>query len=344
MVALASAALMTLVSQPRPLAEAAVDAQASARIHDLPLERYSTRTKAVLLRYQDEPALATAARHALERFPRRAPAIIKAHGGDPVFDQVLRRHGAPVIPAIHFYRTNHPIELRMTAVLTSLPLSDAKGPSFAKADARGRYAIRALAVQSHDLLGQFVVGPNGTVERVQTERAATGVKRFFTAGLTELERTLDRGKEPTATDYARAAVDVAMPVALVKLTRFARGTRATGGATKAVTVNGRSGARLGTTGLRLVRNGTQLGIVASAVYLASHPSVLNALGYTLAESLNWPVWTTQLAIWFLVTFPLLLLGWLGWATLGRPLARLLGLGLLRLAPSTESRQAKPISD
>jgi len=339
--ALGTAGAITGLTEARPLAEAIVEAEAHAHLADLPTDAYSTRTKAVLLRYRGDASMAAAARYAVTRFPDKAPAIIKAHGIESGFRRVLRRHGAAAIPPIHYYRVEAPVELDVRAALASLTSRDDGRPSYESPAARGRYAIRTLAAQGHDFMGQFVVAPNGTVERIQTERTATGVKRFFTAGVTGLERKLERGREPAAADYAWAAVDVALPVALFKLARFTRA----GQASRATPRTGRRiasrSARTGPTGLKLVRDGAKVGIVAGAAYVVSNPSVVNSLGHKLAQWLDWPVWVTRLALWFLLALPAILLAWLAWATLGRPLARFGGLLLLHASRTSTGRRGRP---
>lgn len=200
---------------------------------------------------------------------------------------------------------------------------------------RGRYAIYFVAEEGHDFLGQFVLAPDGTVQRVQTERILEGLNQFFAGGLKGLETKVRRDESIGAADMGNAALDVAVGAGAFKLLRMGRGTAVAGGP---LTLSERSavlGAGLwrGTAvGARIAKYGAPAILVYMAV---RHPSIINSVLGSVAEKFDLPVEVVQIVGWTLVLWPVLLilrllLSPLAW--LFALLARLLRYSAGRSAP------------
>lgn len=173
---------------------------------------------------------------------------------------------------------------------------------------RGRYAIYFVAEEGHDFLGQFVLAPDGTVQRVQTERILEGLNQFFAGGLKGLETKVRRDESIGAADVGNAALDVAVGVGAFKLLRLGRGTA--GAAGSSLTLPERTaviGAGLwrGTVvGARVARYGAPAVLLYMAV---RHPSIINSVLGDVAGKFGLPVEVVQIAGWTLVLWPVLLI-------------------------------------
>ncbi len=265
----------------------------------------------------------------------------------PEFRAILRQYGAAIIPPIDYFLHHEPATLRMVAMVTPTPepggqpaadVLDGDGSVNAPGDdsasaltsvQRGAYAIHFIGDAGYDFLGQFVTTPAGEAEWVQSERFATGVKRFFTSGLTRVETQWRLGEDITPAEYAWATVDIMVPVAIFKLARAGRAAtgvaRSSRGLAAGATTATRTSATLGRTG-RLVAVG---GTLAGIGYVVMNPGVLNSIGRGLAEAVGLPPWLVAGAIWFVLLLPVLIVLRLGQRWLLRPLYAVT-VGLIRL--------------
>lgn len=295
----------------------------------------------------EDPLLGLKAWAALHRYPRLAPPVLALYGDEPMFQQVLREHGEHVIPPIHYFLENDIRSIRVmrgfeegwqslveawermrgtAAVPPDTPAEAGSGrtaPAALDAAARGRYAILFIHAEGHDFLGQFVVGIDGKVGWVQTERALEGLVSFFTSGTRRLEESWRRGEDIEAGDIWPAVLDLAIMVSAVKVLRLgAAATRGTGAA-RAMSYSQRAAAvgsglwRGSVVGMRLAAWGAPLVLAYVAV---RHPSVLNSVFSWVGERLGLPAFPALVVGWTLLLLPLLLL--LRW--LLRPLAWVLG--------------------
>lgn len=353
------AAALTLIHGNEPLDERVVRTELQKKLpaHADALSNQPLAVRLALLDYADDPELVLNARLALLRYPQAAPRIIALYGGMQEFRAVLHRYGAAVIPPIDYFLHHEPATLRMVAGMTSAPAPapapqtqeptadavDAADSTALTPEERGRYAIRFIDDAGYDFLGQFVSTPGGEVEWVQSERLATGVKRFFTSGLTHVETQWRLGEEITPADYAWATVDIMVPVAIFKLARAGRAATGVARSTRGLsaTAAARSGVMLGRTG-RLVAGG---GMIAGIGYVALNPGVVNSIGRGLAEAVGLPPWLVTGAIWFALVLPVLMILRLGQRWLLRPLyaltvgvIRLLSWARRRLASATMPRR------
>ena len=295
----------------------------------------------------DDPLLGLKAWAALHRYPRMAGRVLELYGDEPLFREVLSEHGEHVIPPIHYFletdirsvRVMRGFEdawqsmleawegLRGTETVSPETPADA-GPQESEPPVldpveRGRYAILFIHAEGHDFLGQFVVGVDGKVGWVQTERALEGLTGFFTSGTRRLEERWRRGEDIEAGDLWPAVLDLAIVVSAVKVLRM--GAAATRGASgvRAMSYSRRAAAvgaglwRGSAVAMRLAAYGAPLVLAYVAV---RHPSVLNSVFSWAGERIGLPAFPALVAGWALLLFPLLLL----LRMLLRPFAWLLG--------------------
>ena len=295
----------------------------------------------------DDPLLGLKAWAALHRYPRMAGRVLELYGDEPLFREVLSEHGEHVIPPIHYFletdirsvRVMRGFEdawqsmleawegLRGTETVSPETPADA-GPQESEPPVldpveRGRYAILFIHAEGHDFLGQFVVGVDGKVGWVQTERALEGLTGFFTSGTRRLEERWRRGEDIKAGDLWPAVLDLAIVVSAVKVLRM--GAAATRGASgvRAMSYSRRAAAvgaglwRGSAVAMRLAAYGAPLVLAYVAV---RHPSVLNSVFSWAGERIGLPAFPALVAGWALLLFPLLLL----LRMLLRPFAWLLG--------------------
>jgi hypothetical protein len=284
---------------------------------------------AMLLLALDDPMLAARAQLALQRHGGLARPVLAAYAADPGFRLVLDEYGEHVVPPIHFFMHNGLPSLAVykwagdtaDAFRRRWGGAEDAAPVALTAEERGRFAIRFIAKDGHDFLGQFIVGNDGMVSRVQTERLTEGLIGFFTGGVRNLETRVRRGDELRLSDAGWAAVDVALAASALKVLRVGRGAAAQSSAVVAEPAM----AAIGTTLLRGSRMGTQVarfgGPVALVYIVVRHPSLLNSAFARAAELLGYPAWVVQGLGWVLVLLPvLLLLQWLlcplGWMLAG----------------------------
>lgn len=277
----------------------------------------------------DDAVLATKAWLALRRYPDMARTILPLYGDDPLFRDILRRHGEAVLPPIRYFM-DHDIGTLTLRKRTSDAIDALRWrwngeaiPDTPPADLspveRGRHAIDFIATDGHGFLGQFEVADDGRVSWIQTERALEGLASFFAGGIRGLETRVRSDEAVRLADLGWAAVDVAIGISALKVLRLGRGAGATArvGFVERNAALGAGLLRGSAIGLRVAKYGAPLALAYIAL---RHPSVLNAAFARVAETFGWPVWAAQLGGWALVLFPLL---WLAQFLL-RPLAYVLG--------------------
>lgn len=332
------ALLITSLYKPTPLEAQLVHLQVEQVLPEMANELTAepAELQAIFLVYADDPVLLAKARLALLRYPDMAKPIFLAFEDSQEFRNVLRRYGEDVILPIHYFRTHEIFTLELMrgvsettrSALSALQrLWNDNGAARNRADGaltsdeRGRYAVQFLKEEGYDFLGQFVVDPKGDVAWVQTERVLEGINSFFAGGVKGLETKLRRDEAIAVGDVGWATLDVAIGVGALKVLRLGK-TGAAGG--RSLTVSQRYAAlgsglwRGSVIGTRLVKYGAP----AVLVYIAiRHPSVINSLLGSVAETLGLPVGLVQVVGWTLVLLPILLLlrlvvGPLAWVLAG----------------------------
>lgn len=320
--------LLARVWSPQPLEQRLIGVQIEAVLPEQAelLQRESAALQgAMLLLALDDPTLATRAQLALLRHGDLARAVLVTYAAEAEFRIVLGEYGEHVVPPIHFFMHNDLPSVAAykwagdAAEAVRRRWSGQEGETSASltAEERGRYAIRFIATDGYDFLGQFVVGKDGVVARVQTERLTEGLVGFFTGGIRDFETRARRGDELRLSDAGWAAVDVALAVSALKVLRMGRGTTVLRSSTTvepATLAIGTALLRGGRIGARVARFG---GPVALAYVVVRHPSLLNSAFGELAGLLGYPAWLVQSVGWALVLLPVfLLLQWLlrplGW--------------------------------
>lgn len=311
--------------------------------------------QALLLDYADDEHLLLQARLALLTYPELAHRILPIYGDKPEFREVLEKYGEAALPPIAYFmdRELTSLELRhtMSEWLDKLKrlyghTGSAEGDTESQNTApvadptlteemRGWYAIQFLLDDGHDFLGQFTIGQDTTVNRVQTERILEGVSDFFFGGTKNLEVKWRTQDDIDGSDWGWAALDVIVIAGSVKLLRAVRAAR-TGSYAAAGAGSGRLSWRVAAFGSRILARGGRMGIavarfgaIPAAVYLMiRHPSLINS---TLSEFANWAgiePWIAQftfwaVALWIVLSISRLLLGPLSLALRG--LGRVTGI-------------------
>ncbi|MEX2576571.1 MAG: hypothetical protein WD382_07990 [Halofilum sp. (in: g-proteobacteria)] len=325
--ALCTAAVLTWTTTPMSATERVIRIEAAEALPHLAgdLERWSVDVNAALLHYADDERLTLAAQLALVSYPEAAENVLALYGTTEPFKDILREYGARVVLPIQYLVQHDSRMLRLRHRAGTL-LGDDEGPPDARADApgsglapitRGGYAIGFIEEEGHDFLGQFVVDAQGDISWVQSERFATGAKRFFTSGLTTLESKWRQDEAIVAGDYAWAAVDVLVPIAAVRAVKVARAGRLAGTGGRTIRLAARPAGAVAT--------------LATAGYLVTHPSLIGDVAHGIADALSVPGWLVELTIWFVLLLPLLIAFRFVYRWLFRPTRRLLltGIALLR---------------
>jgi len=315
-VAVLGATAITALSTPRPLDDHALDLRIE---HALPgladdLRPQPREVRAAFLAFAGEEELLLNARLALLRHPALARRVIPLYAERHAFRLVLREHGPAAIPPIHYFLDHEPATLRLRAQVVSwlTAIDDESGdrPAVLSAHERGLYAIEFIRREGHDFLGQFVTGDDGRVHWIQSERLATGTKRFFTSGLAELETKRRLGREASVGDYGWAAVDLMLPFAAFKAARLgkaARTARAGTAVTRTVrTTRLAAGASRGARLARLGRTAAKAGAIAGTAYVVMNPGVIGSIGAELGAWTGLPAWLVTAGLWFVLLAPLLL--------------------------------------
>lgn len=286
----------------------------------------SPEIQALLLDYADNEPLLLQTRLALLSYPDLAHRILPTYGDEPEFQEVLLIYGEAALPTIAYFM-NHDLtslEIRRTmsewmAQIKLLhsqrstageqkapPDESTESDSKLTAEERGWYAIHFLLEEGYDLLGQFAVSPDGTIEWVQTERVMEGISDFFFGGIRDLEAKWRQEDKIGGSDLGWAALDVVVIAGSIKLLKAFRTVKAARPAAATASTGGFSG-RVAVFGSRILARGGRLGVsiakfgaIPAAVYLMiRYPSLINA---TLAEFAGWlgiDPWLMQFLFWFL---------------------------------------------
>jgi hypothetical protein len=322
--ALLAALLITRLYPPTPLEAKLLHLQIAQAAPDMAdeLTGEPAELQALFLAYADDPVLIAKARLALLRYPEKIRPIFLMLGDMQEFQDVLRRYGEDVTLPIHYFVTNEVSTLELLRGMSETARSalnavrrlwngsepvDAARTGALTPEERGRYAVQFIQAEGYDFLGQFVMSPAGDVGWVQTERVLEGINSFFAGGVKGLETKMRRDETIAAGDVGWAAVDVALGVTALKVLRMGRAGVMAG---RPLTFSQRSAAlgsglwRGSVMGTRLVKYGAP----AVLAYIAiRHPSVINSLLGSAAETLGLPVGLVQVAGWTLVLLPIMLL-------------------------------------
>jgi hypothetical protein len=336
--ALLAALAIARLYPPEPLEARLVHLQLAEAAPDVAdqLAAESAEIQALFLSYAHDPVLIAKARLALLRYPEKIRPIFLMLGEMREFQDALRKYGEDITLPIHYFVNHEVATLELLRSLSesaqsaldavrrlwdgSQPLQTGQTGALSP-EARGRYAVHFVLAEGYDFLGQFVISPAGDVGWVQTERILEGLNNFFVGGIKGLETKLRRDESIEAGDVAWAAVDVALGVTALKVLRLGKAGVAAG---RPLTFSERTAAlgsglwRGSVVGLRLVKYGAP----AVMAYIAiRHPSVINSMLGSVAETLGLPVALVQVVGWTLVLLPVMLLlrfllGPLAWAGVG----------------------------
>lgn len=321
------AALIGLLTSPAPIESQLLRVQLEEHLpHDAArLSQEALETQAFFVDHAHQPLLVGKARLALIRYPQLTPKILMQYGEEETFQKVLEDFGDLAIPPIQYFLENESTLLQVQNCandliekgkqsLTALwnhqsdpPARSAPCTEEISPEQRGWSAIQKIAAHNHDFLGQFVVDKNGQVKRVQTERALEAVNSVFAGGIRNAETKWQRGETIKLADAGWAAVDLAIGISALKVLRLGQ---ATAKGTQAVSFSKRHAAlgssllRGSSMGLRVAKYGAPLALGYVAL---QHPSVLNSIFRSIAETLGLPVGLLQIAGWTLVLLPVVVI-------------------------------------
>lgn len=318
------ALLITIVYKPQPLDTQLLHLQVIQTLPELAdeLDTESAELQALFLDYAEDPVLLAKARLALLRYPDMIRPIFLTYGENDEFQAVLRQYGEDITLPIHYFLTHEVFTLELMRSVQEASQSaldtvrrlwndheavNAIVNEALSSEERGRFAIQFLQVEGYGFLGQFVATTKTDVAWIQTERVLEGINNFFASGIKKLETKLRTDETIVVGDLGWAALDVAVGVSALKVLRMGKAGTVVGGSgtfSQRSVVLG-SGLWHGSViGTRLVKYGAP----AVLAYIAiRHPSVINSLLSSAAETLGLPVGLVQLAGWTLVLLPVLLL-------------------------------------
>lgn len=332
--ALVAGGVLTAVASHEPFEPRMVRLEAQRALPSLAptLAEESPEINALFLSYADEPALWAAAWLAIRNHGDLAREALLDYGLDPAFQRVLVRFGADAVLPVSYYRDHdiatlraqHWLGTRYRAASEQLSrwwqddaekapganptmTDDEAMPATLTPAHRGQIAIAILEAEGHGFLGQFVVGANGEVQWLQSERVVSDIGDFFTSGLRDLESQWRRGEPVGVADLGWAGVDLLVMTSAIKVLRAGRAVRA------GAAVEGQ-GARAAGRGVlvgggrfvNLSRAAKVAAITGTAYVVVRHPSLVSALGANVAKWMGWPLWLGQFLIWTLVLLPLLI--------------------------------------
>ncbi|WP_340162886.1 hypothetical protein [Billgrantia tianxiuensis] len=272
---------------------------------------------ALFLGFASDQALWMSASLAMIRHGDIARSTLLDYGLSPAFQKVLVRYGADAVLPVSYFRDHDIATLRARHWLGERyrqvsgwwdDEADAE-PAMAELTPyrRGQMGIALLETHGYGLLNQFVVSDEGRVEWLQGERVVAGVGDFFTRGLRDLESQWRRGEAIGASDLGWAGLDLLVMASTVKVLKAGRAAR--GARVGSIEAQGaRSGVRQGVVAgggrfAALPRMAKVAAVAGTAYVLVRHPSLISALGATLAEWLGWPTWLGQFLLWLIVLLP-----------------------------------------
>ncbi|WP_338035578.1 hypothetical protein [Billgrantia antri] len=318
LVAVVVAGIVTTAASHEPYEARLVRMEVQRTLPDLApmLREEPPELSALFLGFASDPALWMSASLAMMRHGDIARRTLLDYGSSPAFQKVLVRYGADAVLPVSYFRDHDVATLRARHWLGER-YRQASGWWGDEAGAepetvaltphrRGQMGIALLETHGHGLLNQFVVGDEGRVEWLQGERVVAGLGDFFTRGLRDLEGQWRRGEAIGASDLGWAGLDLlvmASTVKVLKAGRVARGARVGGLEAQGA----RSGMRQVVAGggrfAALPRMAKVAAVAGTAYVLVRHPSLISALGATLAERLGWPTWLGQFLLWLIVLLP-----------------------------------------
>lgn len=318
------AVISTASSGPMPVEERLVRIQARDILNEFPgLENEPLELQAALLDMADDELLLLKARAAFLRYPAMTRKLLPLYGPEQEFREILRSYGENILPPIHYFlsRPVGSIELMNTAASKYQSLRDfltgngesSEQQATAETDnllpaERGWYAVRFIQEEGHDFLGQFVVGPQGEVTWVTTERILENINQFFASGIRNLEIQHRTGEEISALDIGRASVDVLVFASALKMLRVGRAmTVSTQGASRgtrsaALTTRLANGGRMILSSARYAK---WPAVIGAGYLVVTHPGLINDVFAELAEVLGYPAWLVQFLGWLLILVPVL---------------------------------------
>jgi len=329
LIAITIAALASVLASREPFETRLVRLEAAQALPSLEsmLEQESPEINALFLAYSSDQALWMSGSLAILRHGDLARETLIEFGLVPQFQDVLVRFGADTVLSVSYFRTHDVTTLRARHWVGERYQELSRwwreeveaAPLEFTPYRRGLMGIALLDDHGHALLNQFVVGEQGEVQWLQSERVVAGVGDFFTSGLRNLESQWRRGDDIGAGDIGWAGVDLLVMASAVKMLRAGKAARAarpvSTGAPGALASGGRFAA--------LSRTAKVAAVAGTAYVVVRHPSLVTALGTNLAQWLGWPVWLGQFLIWFIVLLPILVLARLAYRWLLIPLLWLL---------------------
>ena len=336
-IAIAVAAYVTFVqyrSSEQPYVDALIKLQLDERLEDRSelFVGESPGIQALMLHYSDDDSLVLRTRIALNEFPDTAEEVLLTYGADPDFKEVFDEYGETIIPVIQYFIENdliidellHDIQ-RMWASLWAIVSSNNDDKDLQSIDlsseVRGALSIAMIQDMGHGLLGQFVANDNGQIERVRTEQTLEIISGALADGIRTVEEKYRAEENVEIKDILWATADVAALTGALALVSRTAGTLKLMRATKEVV---RSGKRLSVTrtsatiGARLLSSAGKVaprvakyGVpLATILLIVKHPNLLNSLFAEVGVWLSLPQWLSQISLWMLLLFILLIpLSW-----------------------------------
>ncbi|GGY62158.1 hypothetical protein [Marinobacter zhanjiangensis] len=333
------AAITAGIHDPQPLEHRLIRVQAEEAFPDVEdVGELNLELQAALLDLSEDPLVSLKARAAVLRYPDMAARVFPLFAPEPEFQDILRRYGESVLPAIDYFLQNpvgtiesmntlarHYDQVRDYMQGLQGDSDDEASQSTASDEAgvdsgpltpeqRGWYAVNFIDTEGHGFLGQFEVGEDGTVHWIQTERITEGVTDFFTSGIRRLETRQRTGEEIRLSDIGWASVDVLVFASAVKVLRAGRAvattTRGAGISTRSAALAARvTGA--GRLVLRSARYARWPAVIGVGYLVVRHPAVISDVLAEMADLVGVPGWLMQWAGWTLILLPLLVLArWL----------------------------------
>ncbi len=320
------AIVISLVGEAVPLEQKLIRIHAIERLGDFPgIEKEPIELQAALADMADDELLVLRAKAALLHYPTMSKHLLSIYGSEREFQEVFRKHGESVLPAIQYFVTNpigsiewmnkagNQYEAIKTWFNNNTDDSSSEDltptPTLTPTE-RGWHAIQYIRAEGHDFIGQFVVNLQGEVEWLVSERVLEGITQFFGSGLRQLETSYKMDEEIEASDIGWASLDVLVFASAVKVLRVGRtvavSTQTVSRGTRSAALTARviGGGRLALSSARYAKWPLFLG----GVYLVvMHPSLINDFLAELAAVIGVPAFLMQFAGWLLLLLPVLFL-------------------------------------
>ena len=286
--------------------------------------------QAILLDYTSDKELVLKAWIALAKYPAATRELLVLYGTEPAFQNALKKYGESIVPVIQYFRANEIWTISagkkiaeasdavanygkqvwnwvsrndVPAKPNAAPVQSVQ-PVRIDANERGWYAINTINTDGHNLLGQFVEGPDKQIKRIQTDRVGKFATDILSSGFRELETKVKRGEELNTTDYLWAGVDVLPLIGVAKGLRLAKQAATAGKEVRLSTKTRLLAPKLFESSAmrRLAKYGSG---VAVAYLVVQHPALINSLFGQMAKVFGVDPWLFQLAGWWLILSVLL---------------------------------------